>query len=80
MEPRRVLRKFKSSHEMQGPLLGGFPKLGYHLRSPINKDYSIWGSILGSPHFGKLPLCSRGDDLLRAQIFVKTAMHRIAPL
>ena len=23
--------------------------------SPYNKDYSILGSIMGSPHFGKLP-------------------------
>ena len=30
-----------------GTLLGG----------PFNKDYSILGSILGSPYFGKLPFC-----------------------
>ena len=24
-------------------------------RDPFNKDYSILGSILGSPYFGKLP-------------------------
>ena len=24
-------------------------------RGPYNKDYSILGSILGSPYFGKLP-------------------------
>ena len=28
---------------------------GYHFRGPNNKDYSILGSILGSPYFGKLP-------------------------
>ena len=28
---------------------------GYHFWGPHNKDYSISGSILGSPHFGKLP-------------------------
>ena len=36
----------------------GFPKIrGTILGFPIikDKDYSIWGSILGSPHFGKLP-------------------------
>ena len=33
----------------------GFPKLGVPFRGPKNKDYSILGSILGSPYFGKLP-------------------------
>ena len=28
---------------------------GTFLGGPHNKDYSILGSILGSPHFGKLP-------------------------
>ena len=28
---------------------------GYHFRGPHNKDYSILGSILGLPYFGKLP-------------------------
>ena len=28
---------------------------GYLIGGPHNKDYSIWGSILGSPYFGKLP-------------------------
>ena len=28
---------------------------GYHFGGPCNKDYSILGSILGSPYFGKLP-------------------------
>ena len=27
----------------------GFPKLWVPSRDPNNKDYSIWGSILGSP-------------------------------
>ena len=36
--------------------IGGFPKIrGYLIGGPSNKDYSILGSILGSPHFGKLP-------------------------
>ena len=31
---------------------GGFPKLGVpFLGDPHNKDYSTWGSILGSPNF-----------------------------
>ena len=34
---------------------GAFPKLGVAFRGPNDKDYSILGSILGSPHFGKLP-------------------------
>ena len=34
----------------------GFPKVeGYPFGGPNNKDYSILGSILGSPHLGKLP-------------------------
>ena len=28
---------------------------GTLFRGPYNKDYSIFGSILGSPYFGKLP-------------------------
>ena len=28
---------------------------GYHFGGPHNKDYSILGSILGLPYFGKLP-------------------------
>ena len=32
---------------------GGFPK--YLLRGSRNKGYSVLGSILGSPDFGKLP-------------------------
>ena len=28
---------------------------GYLFGGPNNKDYSILGSILGSPYFGKLP-------------------------
>ena len=35
---------------------GGFPKIsGTILGGPYNKDYSILGSILGSPHLEKLP-------------------------
>ena len=34
----------------------GFPKIwGTLIGGPHNKDYSILGSILGSPNFGKLP-------------------------
>ena len=39
----------------------GFPKIrGTSYGGPDNKDYSILGSILGSPHFGKVPcMCAR---------------------
>ena len=37
----------------------------YHFRGPCNKDYSILGSILGSPHFGKLPFKASGDAKLQ---------------
>ena len=33
----------------------GFLTLGVPFGGPNNKDYSILGSILGSPYFGKLP-------------------------
>ena len=36
----------------------GVPKIkGYHFEGPNNKDFSILGSRLGSPYFGKLPYC-----------------------
>ena len=31
---------------------------GYLFGGPYNKDYSILGSILGSPNSGKLPYCA----------------------
>ena len=43
---------------------GGFPKLGVpgtFFWGPHNKDYSILGSILGFPHFGKVPYCNPYD-------------------
>ena len=33
---------------------GGFPKIRVPFGGPYNKDYSILGSILGSPYCGKL--------------------------
>ena len=36
-------------------LYGSFPKLGVPFGGPYNRDYSILGSKLGSPYFGKLP-------------------------
>ena len=41
-------------------LYRGFPKLGVPYWGPHNKDYSILGSILGSPYFGKLPYRDNG--------------------
>ena len=45
-------------------LCGGFPKLGVPFGGPFHKDYSILGSILGSPYFGKLPCITQtaADD------------------
>ena len=43
--------------------LGGFPKLGVPFGGPNDKDYSILGSILGSPYFGKLPFKLQTDVL-----------------
>ena len=28
---------------------------GYHFGGPYNKDYTIWGSILGYSNIGELP-------------------------
>ena len=33
----------------------GFQKLGVFFGGPYNEDYSILGSVLGYPNFGKLP-------------------------
>ena len=38
-----------------GEDMGVSQNQGYLLRGPHNKDYSILGSILGSPELGKLP-------------------------
>ena len=36
---------------------------GTLFRGPYNKDYSILGSILGSPYFGKLPYSKPKKEL-----------------
>ena len=36
---------------------------GYLLGGPYNKVYSIWGSILGYPNFGKQPYIVRNAAL-----------------
>ena len=38
-----------------GLFLWGFPKLEVPFWGLYDKDHSIFGSILGSPYFGKLP-------------------------
>ena len=38
-----------------GVLVSGLPKFGVPFWGPCNKDYSILGSMLGSPNVGKLP-------------------------
>ena len=44
-------------------MVWGFPKIrGTFLEGPNNKDYSILGSILGSPYFGKLPFLHEFGD------------------
>ena len=40
----------------------GFPKLGVPFWGSHNKDYSILGSILGPPYFGKLAYHSDNSD------------------
>ena len=43
----------------------GFPKIrGTLIGDPHNKDYSILGSILGFPYFGKLPFSYSSADPL----------------
>ena len=38
----------------KGPYMGVYQNYGYLFGGSHNKDYSILGSILGSPYFGKL--------------------------
>ena len=35
--------------------MGVSQNYGYHFGGPYNEDYSILGSISGSPYLGKLP-------------------------
>ena len=42
--------------------MGVSQNYGYHFGGPYNKDYSILGSILGSPYCGKLPY--RGNNMI----------------
>ena len=47
--PNCVAPTFEISH------MGVSQNYGYPFGGPYNKDYSILGSILGSPYLGKLP-------------------------
>ena len=48
-------------------MICGFPKIrGTLIGGPHNKDYSILGSILGSPDFGNVPFCFILED---SQVF-----------
>ena len=49
---------------------------GYHFGGSFNKDYSILGSILGSPYLGKLPYTYTyisGD--IRKYVETHSSMH-----
>ena len=45
-------------------LLEGFPKLGLPFWGSHNKDYSIFGCILGSSYSGKIPLPAKTITLV----------------
>ena len=53
------------------PPYGNLPKLGVPFGGSYIKDYSIWGFILGSPYFGKLPYTSNGDPVRLAPAKVR---------
>ena len=50
---------------------------GYPFEGPNNEDYSILGSILGSPYFGKLPrsLLIGGRSVVGAPFFRKPMFY-----
>ena len=51
----------------------GFPKLGVPFGGPYNKDYSILGSILGSPYFRKLPYS--GSQKVKGAVLKEEILH-----
>ena len=54
--PDAILRAHRDAQHLLAPEpKWGFAKLGVPYWGPYNKDYSRLGSILGSPHFVKLP-------------------------
>ena len=52
---RSIQHRVLQDSPVEARVDGGFPKLGVLFWGPHNKDYSILGSILGYPNFGKLP-------------------------
>ena len=61
-------RFLKRTHDPCGIPNGGFPKLGVPFVGPHNKDYSIWGSILGSLILGNHHMslvCRKGSTVAR---------------
>ena len=48
------------NHQNNTTQMGVSQDRGIMLGGPHNKDCSIWGSILGSPYFGKLPNLGSG--------------------
>ena len=54
-----MVGRARSQFLMKGNL-GVSQNYGYLFGSPHNKDYSILGSILGFPYFGKLPFRVEG--------------------
>ena len=47
--------KRKRNLQLGDPHMGVSQNKGYHFGGPYSKDYSVWGSILGSPYLGKSP-------------------------
>ena len=56
-------------------LIGVSQNKWYFFKGPRNKDYSIWGSILGSPYFGKVPYAPEGQRLATLPIKFSTEVY-----
>ena len=78
--------KFGSFHVLCRPSwknAWGFRKFGGTiLRGPHSKDYSIWGSMLGSPYLGKVPFCFKLSQATRvwASSSISSSHARMHPL
>ena len=59
--------------DAEGLIHGGCPKLGVLFRDPHSKGYSIFGSLLGSPYFGKFPraICRHGMMSVQVPAIIK---------
>ena len=54
--PSGLTSRYGDPVRMSSNQIWGFPKIrGTLFGGPYNKDYSVLGSILGSPYLGKLP-------------------------